>query len=94
MELIEKFVAFVLYRRTRRLKGFASCMTQRTNFQPMKLFSLTRERRRPRHWKVLSVSQNRITKITLLHIKNYSNGILDLEILGSNMYNGYYVKCV
>ena len=88
MDLIEEFVAFELYRRPNLLKGFTPSMTQETTFQIMKLLSISRERRRSIHLKVLYVSLPRLTKTSLLHIKSYSGGILDLDILGSNRYNG------
>ena len=75
-------------RRPNLLIGFTSSINQITTSQLMKILSLTIDRRRSRHWQVLSVSLTRITKTSSLHIKSYSYGTLDLEILGSNVSNG------
>ena len=88
VDLIEGFFSFGIYRRPNLLKGFTSIMTQRKTFQIMKLLSITRERRSSIHLKGMYVSLAGLTKTSLLHIKSYSDGILDLDILGSNMYNG------
>ena len=53
----------------------------------MKLISLTSEINRSRHWQDFSVSLIRLAKTSLIHINSYSDGILDLEMLGYNMYN-------
>ena len=72
-------------RGTNMLIGFTSSMTQRTTFRLMNLLSITRDRRRSRHWQVMSVSLTRITKTSPLHRKSYSDGTLDLDILNSNI---------
>ena len=41
---------------------------------------------------MLFVSLTRLTRTSLLHRKSYSDGTLDLDILGSNMYNGGRLK--
>ena len=53
-----------------------------------------RARLRSRHWQVLSLSLTRLTKTSLLYIKSYSNVILDLDLLDSNMSNGLSVHGV
>ena len=81
-------------RRPNLCRCFTSNMTQRTNFQLMKVFSLIRGIMRSRDWQELSVSLTRITKTSLLHIQSYSDGTLDWDVLGSNIFNGKFVQVV
>ena len=62
-------------------RGLTPSMTQRTNSQLMKISSITRDRRISIYWKALSISLMRLTIFSLLHIKSYSNGTLDWDIL-------------
>ena len=87
MELIEEFFAFELYSSPNRLKGLTSSRTQRRTFQIINLLSLKKEIRIPRHWQDMYVLLTSLTKASLFHIKSYYDDILDLYILGPNMYN-------
>ena len=64
------------------------------NLQLVNILSLTKEIRSSRLWQVMFVSLTRLTKNSPLHRKSYSDGNLDLDILGYNMsmvnpYNAY-----
>ena len=75
-------------RRPNLLRRFMSITAQIKTFQIMTLFSLAIDRIRSRHWQMLFVSLTRLTRTSPLHRKSYSDGTLDWDILGSNMYNG------
>ena len=78
-------------RRTNLWIGFTSSMTQRTTFQPMKLFSITRDKTTSRHWQVMYVLLTRLIRRSFFHRKIFYDGTLDQEILVSIMCNGLFV---
>ena len=71
-----------------------SIIIQRTTPQLMNIFYLTKERISSSNYQSLSVSLMRINITSLLHVKSYSNGTLDWEVLGFKICNGQFVQGV